>query len=399
MTTKTEIVVDDDIRVTVVPQYFLLKRKHGQLLKDFGLLKHQRKAVYDLVHTFMHANSHQNSLREVAPPVLGTHKSGLRKSQSLGSLNTIEQKPLASPLPLANTDSESGDDTPPHTTTHTTSPDHCTQSHENGAVVVKIRTNPDVLKMQEKIDSIEACLQRMSDERPRMSASAKSLNYGRKSSGHLYAFQDVQGALNSKDTYEKELKEYQCKRDELTTQLIKYKREIADLKDGKKPSSDIEPILKTSAVHQISDVAPSVNTLDVRYASSENTVDRWKEHRELQEERPKEKRETLVQQAFQTISKGIMQDKYFFEKVDGITRANLLASSILKYSSLDEFTDKCHLREFDTWKKVIKLYVDRKSESIYRQDLYKFNDSYLYKWYYDSLKQNYTTKQLMINKK
>lgn len=49
--------------VLVVPQYTSLRRRHGQLMKDFGLLKHQRKEVRDLVLKFMHKNSFQNFVR------------------------------------------------------------------------------------------------------------------------------------------------------------------------------------------------------------------------------------------------------------------------------------------------------------------------------------------------
>jgi len=282
MTTNISIVVNERNKAEVVPHYFPLKRKHGQLLKDFGLHKHQRKAVYDLISTFMHANSYQHVLGEVAPSDDRIHNSGLRKSRSLGCINTIEQDQSACPLPLTNTDSESEDDTPTNVihTVNTTSLENSTQSHANGAVVINI--NNTTTNGPEKDDEKEKAESEEEEQEPQLSPEIYELEQKLKSletayqKGYgipekpdlikyidLYAFESYHryqdGQFKSKylkssilpETprwmYESRLKKHLDAKSEMSKEIVRLKRELGEARKRdpiKKKRTRIKKALK-----------------------------------------------------------------------------------------------------------------------------------------------------------
>lgn len=398
MTTQTTIVVNDEVRVKVVPHYFLLKRKHGQLLKDFGLLKHQRKAVYDLIHTFMHANSHQNSLRDVAPTEPGTHKGELRKSQSLGSLNTIEQKPLVFSPPLANTDSESDEDTP--TPAHP-SPDHSTQSHESGAVVVSIRTNTSnqsILKCEERIKNLEEELNRKKLERPFKSALIDRMNVSNKTRlGRqlVNSVHTIESATNAKEKYEKELEQNRLEQKEITDEIIECKRKISCLRDG-------TSTLKEESAPVVHPKDDDISNLRITY-SSEKPTDRWKtspeEEKRIEEYNNKYKSKVSEdkERRFRAIVFKVMKDPYLYNThcSDNRTLVVRFAESITKYPILSEFITKCAPQENATWNHVLNLYL---KERKFEHDLYDRGPEYLFKWYVEFLERKRKIKQMQLNK-
>jgi len=239
-----DITIDKGIKITVVPQYFPLKRRTGQLLKDFGLNKYQRKEVLDQITKFMHFNSHQHLLGMKAPSEPGTHNNGLRKSRSLGSINTIKQDLSTCPLPLTNTDSESDDDTPaptPHTTIHTQPAlDDSNQSHENGAVIININTveteSPKVQRLEAHIAELEDELKRMhppimSDYlKRRLKDSRKSFRQSYRTNTRSVSSLEQESINRQKESYDEERSEYFKKRNDTTEELIRAKEEVRDLK-------------------------------------------------------------------------------------------------------------------------------------------------------------------------
>jgi len=242
MANNIVIALNDSIKVEVVPQYIPLKRRTGQLLKDFGLFKHQRKEVYDLISKFMHANSHQLLREKSAPSELETHNNGLRKSRSLGSINTLKQDQSICPLQLTNTDFDSDDDTPhtPHTPlTHTTSPDNSIQSHSHGAVVININSEPrkppasraKIKRVENEYDELNIKLAEFDKEKPNLSTwcrrhisdpylKSKSIQEGR--SCYL--------PDTHRKRYELEESRFYEKRSAIAREIRSHRQDLAELK-------------------------------------------------------------------------------------------------------------------------------------------------------------------------
>jgi len=236
-----DITIDKGIKISVVPQYFPLRRKTGQLLKDFGLDKYQRKEVLNQITKFMHFNSHQYVLGKTAPSEPRTHNSGLRKSRSLGSIHTIKQDLLTCPLPLTNTDSESDDDTTPpltHTTTHTQPAlNDSNQSHANGAVVININTvneteSPKVKQLEEHIEVLENQLNDMFPPilSEKLRTKMRKLNDRNHKNDRWIPFQERDSIKRQYDRYQQERSEYLDKRHEVEEELKQAKEDVHDLK-------------------------------------------------------------------------------------------------------------------------------------------------------------------------
>lgn len=348
MTTNINIKIDNGVKVTVVPQYLSLKRKTGQLLKDFGLLQHQRKAVHNLITQFMHANSHQFSLGKTAPSEIETHNNGLRKSQSLGciptlksegestlqseDLNTIKQGLLASPLPLTNTDFESDDDTPHTTTTHTqptTQPalDSSTQSHENGAVIVNINTveteSPEVKELRwqiydknRTIDELETYLNHLNP--PEMSDYLKTLNKRMTTKYRRNLRERSSVYLGDIEDYDRKMSSFNQKRSEYNRE---HGKTIQELIEAKQERTDLEERLQNSVKSM--------------------------------------KLEEPVSQGNDVITNEAKANEFALEILqnDDLGDVETFLSVISEYTDYDSFRTGCPNSEFNKWSLALKLFT------------------------------------------
>lgn len=342
MTTK--ISLNDSIKVEVVPQYFYIRRKHGQLLKDFGLLQHQRKAVYDLVNKFMHANSHQNYLREKAPSDIRTHKSGLGKSQSLGCLNTIEQSDLTNPLPLSSTDSESDDDTPPK-------PSHdVIQSHANGDVIVNIQTpyGPSIQDLEYKLEGHENHLHFHDIEKPDVK---KYYDRNGISNRHRRVYGPSALDEDERRRYYNELREHGEQRAKIVADIVETKNSLGVVrKKEKKPAKNIEHENEVLSIHE-EIPAKKPKPLPVITPSEHIPTP-------VQEEKAHRWACVKPKPVGDRVNPCVLTDKMIFETFILVCNYDKFGPEVMqkmeKYTTLDKFLDKERPQMFYSWNKIIQ---------------------------------------------
>lgn len=396
MTNKINIDVSSNVKVAVVPQCVFLKRKTGQLLKDFGLLKHQRKAVHNLIFNFMHANSHQYSLGEVAPSDVRTHNSGLRKSRSLESIHTIKQGTTTCPLPLANTDSESDDDTPPPPPT--TLPRDSDQSLTEDAVTININImKPGTLEcLEEKIKELESTKQKIQANKPDLSAMEKRafLKWIPDVPYPKFRFlpKHVQNDLDRIDEeYQKELRD--------TIRQLKTSKQLAG--QARKCSWDStseeryqelmnpkQQFPKQTREREIDDKIPDDFHLYIKQHEVEPPeviADRKRRDQIYLDNKKKnailEKEERVKNETnkIEENIRSIFNDPWFqIDACGSGTYRECFALSLSKYDTLKEFGNKTNGRDFGIWQYFYRKF--RKYRTDNNNDLLaKYDDEHLYK--------------------
>lgn len=348
--------------IQAVPHYPVLKRQHGRLMKDFGLLKHQRKAVYDLVATFMHANSHQNYLRETSPSVHRTHKDDLRKSQEL-EFHTIEQVSSTCSSPLASTDSESDDDTiytPPNTPPPQTPIAH------------------NIYLKQEYIDELNHRLDTL--VRPTKGAYCKLLE-GRRSKRGLGKKRISQGVYE-KEKYDREYDDYADEKYQITEDLIQAKREIGDLKRklgnvDEAPSSVSEvprtPIAKSAEVISQVEVAKTISepkpVVKIKSLPARET---------LPIPAPKPDPNKMTKEKADLMIDKVCKRALF----DHALRNFTLAEEMGKHSTFEDFIDDLSVHKFTVWKNAFKALTGKFITSTNRMEaMKKYDEKYIFARY------------------